>query len=395
MAVKDIPTRYPGIYKRGNRYSVRFRDPITGKNRRQSCLTLKDALAFQAENNNRIHTNTWTRPQDRNQPVREWGEHWVSAKRGVWTKGTLDRHRSALRRHIYPHPRLGARKLSEVVASDVSEFFNDLADAGLAASTICKIGETLSGLFGMAVSNGYLTKAPTTNADWPVVIGSRTKALSQEQILLIAASLPERYRALVYLAAGTGLRISEALGLTWDRISTAPGNAEITVDRQWRSAGEGTFAKPKTKRGSRTIPLSDQLVSELLAHRASFGLGTSTHRAERGHGPLGGSGHVFTEEDGRPLRHSTFYAMWSTAVAGLGLDVEQGHNRFHSLRHFFASRLIEAGKKAPQICEYMGHSNPNVTYRVYAQWFDKASNDRDVRDIMTFTPADVTEGVAA
>jgi integrase len=125
--------------------------------------------------------------------------------------------------------------------------------------------------------------------------------------------MPERYRALIVVGAGTGLRQGEALGLTADRVDFL--RRRLTVDRQLvlLPGGAPAFGPPKTKASHRTVPLPDVVLEALGAHVAAFP-------------PDDGVGLVFTNDAGEPIRRTRFSDVWRQAVANAGLPAG---TRFH------------------------------------------------------------------
>jgi integrase len=102
--------------------------------------------------------------------------------------------------------------------------------------------------------------------------------------------MPDRARAAVLFAAGSGLRMGEVLGLSVDRVDFL--RRTVRVDRQmFSSVGEEpVFAPPKTKASDRTVPLRHVTVDVLAAHLAKFpagrhGLVFRTREPNRGDGP--------------------------------------------------------------------------------------------------------------
>ncbi|HEV2348156.1 MAG TPA: tyrosine-type recombinase/integrase [Actinocrinis sp.] len=88
----------------------------------------------------------------------------------------------------------------------------------------------------------------------------------------MAAAVRPRYRAMVILAACTGMRWSEIAGLTLDHINWHAHTA--TVDRQLeRNATTPVFTPPKSKAGIRTLPLPTLAITELLRHLSQYSLG--------------------------------------------------------------------------------------------------------------------------
>lgn len=75
---------------------------------------------------------------------------------------------------------------------------------------------------------------------------------------------------------------------------------------------------------------------------------------------------MFTSRERKPLnRNYVNTHIWRPAVASIGVQPGPG-NGIHALRHFYASVLIDAGESVKAVAEYLGHSDPGFTMRVYA-----------------------------
>lgn len=100
--------------------------------------------------------------------------------------------------------------------------------------------------------------------------------LSAETVGALADTIATRYRALIVLGAGAGLRVSEALGLTQDRINWL--GRSVTIDRQLlATTGEDrspVFGPVKDAHNRpRTIPVSPMVLDALSVYIERFGLG--------------------------------------------------------------------------------------------------------------------------
>src|SRR5712691_6225067 len=80
---------------------------------------------------------------------------------------------------------------------------------------------------------GLLACSPCHRIELPAAVLPAIEPLTPAQILTLASLIYTRYRAMVLLAAGCGLRWSEAAGLTRDRIHLG-ARAQVTIDRQLR-----------------------------------------------------------------------------------------------------------------------------------------------------------------
>jgi integrase len=173
--------------------------------------------------------------------------------------------------------------------------------------------------------------------------------VSIEVVEGLVVGMPARYRAMIVLGAGSGVRISEALGLTNDRVDWAEGT--VTVDRQLVGIRENrpVFGPVKDKRNrARTVPVPGVVVEALSDHVVRFGLGPD--------------GLLFTGPRGGPIRRTTFSDSWVRVAGPLGIPLGDG---FHQLRHFYASALIRAGESVKVVQKRLGHTSAQMTLDVY------------------------------
>lgn len=161
----------------------------------------------------------------------------------------------------------------------------------------------------------------------------------------------QTYTTLIALLASTGLRVSEALGLTF---------ADITDD--------GLLIRETKFRKTRLVPLHDTAAAGLrryLIHHRGFGADDD---------------HVFVGDHGRPLPYSAVHCTFKTLLKAAGLWPAPGHHRprLHDLRHAFAVRALQAspsgrariGQHMVALATYLGHVNIYATY-----WYLEATAD--------------------
>ena len=164
------------------------------------------------------------------------------------------------------------------------------------------------------------------------------------------------YRPLFELLAFTGLRIGEALGLTWADVDFDAGL--LFVHRQLSRYRE--HAKLKTEAGRRQIVLAPAMVRLLRARWL----------ASPGKGP---DDFVFTNSVGRPLDYRHVGEAFRVAVRRAGVRAD-GRLSLHSLRHDYASLLIAEGLDVVFVSRQLGHGDPGVTLSVYAHLYARAKH---------------------
>ncbi len=172
--------------------------------------------------------------------------------------------------------------------------------------------------------------------------GTRTVA----DVDALVDAVPARYRALVQLAAETGMRIGELAALRVGRIdvlrrTVAVAEAAVEVH------GELIYGEPKSSAGRRVVALSRGMTNSLAAHFAAVGLTGAEPQAL-----------VFTSPAGGPLRYSTFRSLvWLPARRAAGVEWAG----FHDLRRASATMLMSAGVDVRTAQHRLGHSDPRLT----------------------------------
>jgi integrase len=176
------------------------------------------------------------------------------------------------------------------------------------------------------VRDRRITANPCEGTRLPKVAKARVEPLPVETVRALAATMPGRYRALVTLAAGTGMRQGECLGRTVDRVDFL--RRLLTVDRQLVTVPglDPYLGPPKTAASVRTIPLPQAVLDALALHLRTFPADDL----------------VLTSSTGTPIRRTRFGEVWRDAVKGAGAPHGTG---FNALRHFHASLLIRHGER--------------------------------------------------
>lgn len=339
------------------RWRARYRDDA-GREHARHFARKTDAQTWLDEITTSVVTGMYVAPNAGKITLREYAESWrkVQAHRPS-TQEQVARH---FARHVYPT--LGDRPIGTILPSDLKALVKRLSGE-LAPATVTVVYRHLSAVFKAAVADRRIATSPCTGVSVPKPRRERVVPISTEQVRAITAALPKRYRALVTLAAGTGMRQGECFGLTVDRIDFL--RRRIHVDRQLVTV-TGTapsLAPTKTDASVRTIPLPQVVVDALAAHLAEH--------------PAGVDGLVFTTESGKPLRRSGFGDLWRPAVTAAGLEGFV----FHGLRHYYASLLIRHGESVKVVQERLGHASAAETLDTYSHlWPDSDDRTREAVD---------------
>ena len=295
-------------------------------------------------------------------------------------------------------PSWGSVPIGRMDHSAVQQWVSELGNE-LAPASVRECHRLMRAVLALAVRDRVIGQNPADG----VRIPRRRRTDADEQVVsreAFAANLlpeiPDRYRALVALAGGTGLRWGEIVGLTWAAIDL--DKATVRVSRVGiEVAGHVTFKPyPKFRAGRRVVPLPPFVVKLLRAHRKLV--------------EPGPSGEVFTNEVGGSMRRTVFRAwIWRPALVRAGLlgrivqagerrwsatwrdrngdevteefpnrrvararvsRMAQGGLRFHDLRHSYATWLVSDGVPLNDIARVMGHEQISTTLDRYTHAFE-------------------------
>jgi integrase len=291
--------------------------------------------------------------------LRTYAEQW--RKMQVHRVSTAAQVETNLRRHVYPT--LGDCALGSVRSSELQAWVRGRSDE-LSAGTVQVVFRYLSAIFRAAVADRLIASSPCVGIKLPKVEHAQVEPLAVEAVDALLAAAPDRYRALIVFAAGTGLRQGECFGLTVDRIDFLRRTAKVDRQLLLMPGGGPALAPPKTEASRRIVPLPDVVVDALAAHLARF--------------PAGPDGFVFTNDDGKPIRRTRFSDMWRPLVQRAGLPEGVG---FHQLRHFYASLLIRHGESVKTVQLRLGHASAVETLNTYSHlWPDSDDPTREAVD---------------
>ena len=347
----SIKKRPDGVWR------ARYRD-AAGKEYARHFRTKNLARRWLDEVTASVVTGQYVDPKAGKQTFRQYAEQWraIQPHRPA-TAELVERH---LRRYVYPT--IGGLPLASIRQSHLQAMLKGL-ERDLSPATRAVAWRYVQTIFRAAVRDRCLAKSPCEGVPSPKVNRPRVEPISTAAVHALADAVPERYRALVVLAAGTGLRQGEAFGLTVDRVKFL--KRQVVVDRQLVAAKDRVpvFGPPKTESSDRVVPLPAVVADALAAHLKAF--------------PAEPDGLVFTNSEGAPLRRSAFGSTWRRATEAAGADGVV----FHSLRHYYASVLIRHGESVKTVQARMGHKSAQETLDTYSHlWPDADDRTREAVD---------------
>lgn len=234
------------------------------------------------------------------------------------------------------------------------------ADGGRAYTpkTVLEVHQIIRRSLADAIERGLLARNVAVAAHAPklrAVPAVEHEALDAEQLhAFLRAAAGHRHFAILWLAAFTGMRRSELVGLQWRDIDFE--RAAVSVTRGLVSVGYELKISPgKTQRARRRIDLDPTTVGLIRAWKEWH----AVEQAAAGADPR--PGWVFAEPDGQPVHPHSVAQACGRIAAGAGLP--QIH--LHGLRHTHATLLIKAGVPVKVVSERLGHRTTAFTIETY------------------------------
>ena len=296
-----------------------------------------------------LHRGDWVDPSLGRHTLAEWHEAW----RETLTRpaaSTRHRYDTAWRTHLADA--IGHRPVGQITRDELRRLFMDMAEAGAAAGTISNVQAVLRLVLGYAMEEGAIRANPATRLRLPRPRKAEMHFLNAEEVWRLAHAIGDHWRAMILMAAFTGLRAGELEALRVRNLDLVGGRVTVS-ESAGEVSGERIVGEPKNYQ-RRTVPLPSALVDELMAHM-------------KRRGPLRRTDLVFVSPEGEPIRHTNFIRrQFKPAVIAAGL--EEGV-RFHDLRHTYAALLIAEGAHALAVKNRLGHSTITVTLDRYGHLF--------------------------
>lgn len=358
------------VAKKGERYyAVVYEgvEPSTGRKRYRWHLagsTKGEADRLLNDLVRQLHNGEYT-PPDKMTLGEYLRDKWLPAKKAQLRASTHSSYQRNIDLHVIPA--LGDVVLRRLRPEDLDSFYACLLAEGrkngerrgLSPKTVRYIHLILRKALADASRKGAVPRNVALLADPPklsAVPRREIRTWSAEELhTFLETSRDNRFHAAWFVAAHTGLRRGELLGLRWRDVDLAGGR--LSVRQALVSvAYETQVSDVKTGTGRRIVDLDEPVVSELRSWK---------RRQAEEHLRLGpgyvDSGLVFTRADGAWLQPDNFSQAFERFVSRSGLP----RIRFHDLRHTHASLLLQAGVPVKVVSERLGHSTPAFTMTVY------------------------------
>ncbi len=291
--------------------------------------------------------------------MRGWIAH-VRVEKGA-AANTVSAYERDLRRYVAHLAGRGVDDPTSVIEADVADFLAGLRESGLAASSAARTLVAVRGFHRFLALEGETAGDPATNVAPPKPPSRLPKAISVHAVerLISAASVGDtpvalRDRALLELLYGVGARISEAVGLDVDDLDLDQNPEQGPVDGSDAEAGDRRLSGLVRLRGKghkeRIVPVGRYATSAVSAYLVR------SRPALADKGPGGPA--LFLGLRGARLSRQSAWAVLQHAADRADLSE---HVSPHTLRHSFATHLLDGGADVRVVQELLGHASVTTT----------------------------------
>jgi integrase len=295
-------------------------------------------------------------------------ERWLPVQEARLRKSTHDAYRRNIELHVIPA--LGKRPLDQLSPEDIDVFYAALLKngrkkrpgekgraKGLAPKTVHNIHVMLNKALGDADRKGTVVRNVVALADAPSLQARKRREIKawdiDQLVRFLDAIAPHRMAPAFYLAAHTGMRRGEVLGVRWRDLDLDAGR--VSVRQALVSvAYEVSVSDVKTGASRRTIDIDEGVIQALRDWR-------KVRTEERDGVQPGPDDLVFVKADGASMHPDIFSQLFDRTVAKIDVpDIS-----LHDLRHTHATLLLKAGVNVKVVSERLGHANVAFTMHVY------------------------------
>ncbi len=268
-------------------------------------------------------------------------QRWIDVTSRALNLSALSRedYAGVLRLHVTPL--IGSVKVASMNAGHVEQVLLAMADKGYSPSYQCTAHKAMSHVFKMAIRDGVRATNPTR--DVPAPSGTvRVKVVPDRRLIidLIELAPDERLRTFLVLATHTGLRISEILGIRW-------------ADVNYETRTIGIVGKGGKLRAVYITPSLESQLRVWKVEQARQRLASSWWSVE--------SDWIITSDIGTRTDAHNFRKEFKPFADAVAPGVTP-----HSLRHSFATLLLEEGVPMRVVADQMGHSSTRITEATYS-----------------------------
>lgn len=316
-----------------------------------------------------VSDGTW-RPSA-NVTVKELLAQWMAAKKLAGKRpSTLDQYGRVIDSWVVPH--VGAVRVKALKPTHVAKMKTTLETQktakgrqGLAPRLVALAVGVLRWACAWAVKSELIAKDPLSGMEAMSVAPAKTPQpwTEAETSTFLTATKDDRMAAAWALFLTRGPRRGEVAGLRWESVTLDqtddegdPSGSISIVEALVVVGGKSIVSGPKTRRGTRSVPLDEHLVAILRMHKAK----QAEEKLKAG-GGYAEQVYVFADKLGQPYHPDTLSAWFDNAVKAAGLR----RIRLHDTRHTAATLMLKDGVPVKVAAEILGQDE-RTTLSTYA-----------------------------
>lgn len=340
------------------------RDRVTGKRKQKwhsGFRTKRDADKALTDILSRLDQGTYVEPTKRT--LAAFLDEWLVAVRPTLRASTHATYETIVQTHIAP--RIGSVALQSLTPGRLNALYADLlasgrADGkgGLSTATVRYVHAVIRKALSDAMRWSLVTRNVADAADPPRVSRKQIRTWSARELRAFLAHVDgDRLHAAYVLAATTGMRRGEVLGLRWQDVDLESQRVSISQTLVVVGGYEAQYSEPKTAKGRRSVALDPTTTEALRSHRERQMLERQLMADAYVDSDL-----VFAREDGAWIHPDSFSELfWRHAKAA-----KLPRIRFHDLRHTHATLALAAGVHPKVVSERLGHASITITLDTYS-----------------------------
>jgi len=273
---------------------------------------------------------------------------YLSAEKGL-SRNTVESYNFDLRK-FRDFLKSEDRELSSFSRADIIDFIEQLRDEGYSASSICRFVSSVRSLCKYLLVENIIKEDPSETLQAPRRWERLPKSLSQSEVKSflesnssLKPSEPTTVRDFVMfeLLYSSGLRVSELVSLKLEDINFEAGFLRVL--------GKGSK--------ERIVPVNLRAIEKIKSYMARQRTEILKHRR---------SPYLFVTNRGRPMTRQRFWQTIKRIGRKLGIEISP-----HTMRHSFATHLLEGGADLRSLQKMLGHSDISTT-----QIYTKVTTDR-------------------